>query len=39
MKLNFLVMKILDQINKKTIEITKELHLTPRGDCIIGVNA
>ena len=25
--------------HKKTIEITKELHLTPRGDCIIGVNA
>ena len=25
--------------HKKTIEITKESHLTPRGDCIIGVNA
>ena len=23
----------------KTIEITKESHLTPRGDCIIGVSA
>ncbi len=23
----------------KTIEITKDSHLTPRGDCIIGVNA
>jgi len=23
----------------KTIEITKETHLTPRGDCIVGVNA
>ena len=23
----------------KTIEITKESHLTPQGDCIIGVNA
>jgi hypothetical protein len=23
----------------KTIEITKEVYLTPRGDCIIGVNA
>ncbi len=23
----------------KTIEITKESHLTPSGDCIIGVNA
>jgi len=25
--------------HKNTIEITKESHLTPRGDCIIGVNA
>jgi hypothetical protein len=25
--------------HKKTIEITKESHLTPSGDCIIGVNA
>ena len=25
--------------HKKTIEITKESHLTPRGDCIVGVNA
>lgn len=25
--------------HRKTIEITKESHLTPRGDCIIGVNA
>ena len=25
--------------HKKTIEITKESHLTTRGDCIIGVNA
>ena len=23
----------------RTIEITKDSHLTPRGDCIIGVNA
>ena len=23
----------------KTIEITKESHLTPRGDCIVGVKA
>ena len=23
----------------KTIEITKESHLTPRGDCIVGINA
>ena len=23
----------------RTIEITKESHLTPRGDCIVGVNA
>ncbi len=25
--------------HKKTIEITKESHLTPQGDCIVGVNA
>ena len=25
--------------HQKTIEITKEPHLTPRGDCIIGVSA
>ena len=25
--------------HKKTIEITKESNLTPRGDCIIGVSA
>lgn len=25
--------------HQKTIEITKESHLTPSGDCIIGVNA
>ena len=25
--------------HKKTIEITKESELTPRGDCIVGVNA
>ena len=25
--------------HKSTIEITKESHLTPRGDCIVGVNA
>ncbi len=25
--------------HQKTIEITKESHLTPNGDCIIGVNA
>ena len=25
--------------HQKTIEITKESHLTPKGDCIIGVNA
>ena len=25
--------------HQKTIEITKDSHLTPQGDCIIGVNA
>ena len=26
-------------LHQKTIEITKDEHLTPSGDCIIGVNA
>ncbi len=26
-------------LHPKTIEITKDEHLTPRGDCIIGVRA
>ena len=26
-------------LHAKTIEITKDEHLTPRGDCIIGVKA
>jgi len=25
--------------HQKTLEITKESHLTPQGDCIIGINA
>lgn len=25
--------------HKKTIEITKDTELTPRGDCIVGINA
>lgn len=25
--------------HQKTIEITKKSHLTPQGDCIVGVNA
>lgn len=25
--------------HQKTIEITKDSHLTPSGDCIIGINA
>ncbi len=25
--------------HQKTIEITKETHLTPQGNCIVGVNA
>jgi len=25
--------------HQKTIEFTKESHLTPQGDCIVGVNA
>ncbi|MFU8653884.1 DUF371 domain-containing protein [Methanotorris formicicus] len=26
-------------LHKTTLEITKEMHLTPKGDCIIGVSA
>ncbi len=26
-------------LHARTVEITKEAHLTPRGDCIIGVRA
>ena len=25
--------------HQKTIEITKDSHLTPQGDCIVGINA
>ncbi len=31
--------KNIRSLHQKTIEITKESHLTPSGDCIIGVNA
>jgi len=29
----------VQSLHAKTVEITKEEHLTPRGDCIIGVRA
>ena len=29
----------IQSLHAKTIEITKDEHLTPRGDCIIGVKA
>lgn len=29
----------IQSLHAKTIEITKDEHLTPRGDCIIGVRA
>ncbi|MDQ3967872.1 MAG: DUF371 domain-containing protein [Thermoproteota archaeon] len=29
----------IQSLHPKTIEITKDEHLTPRGDCIIGVKA
>ena len=29
----------IKSINKTTFEITKEAHLTPRGDCIVAVSA
>ena len=31
--------KNIRSLHPKTIEVTKESHLTPRGDCIVGVNA
>jgi len=31
--------KNIRSTHQKTIEITKESHLTPQGDCIVGVNA
>ena len=31
--------KNIRSLHPKTIEITKDSHLTPRGDCIVGVNA
>ncbi|KAG2473767.1 MAG: hypothetical protein NPMRTHETA2_810010 [Nitrosopumilales archaeon] len=29
----------ISSLHEKTIEFTKESHLTPKGDCILGVNA
>ncbi len=31
--------KNIRSLHPKTIELTKDTHLTPRGDCIVGVNA
>lgn len=31
--------KNIRSLHPRTIEITKDSHLTPRGDCIVGVNA
>ena len=31
--------KNVRSLHQKTIEITKESHLTPSGDCIVGVNS
>ena len=31
--------KNIRSTHKKTLEITKETKLTPRGDCIVGINA
>ena len=31
--------KNIRSLHPKTIEITKDSHLTPKGDCIVGVNA
>ena len=38
-KINFSGHINIRSTHKKTIEITKETELTPRGDCIVGVGA
>ena len=38
-KIEFFGHKNIRSNHQKTIEITKESHLTPSGDCIVGVNA
>jgi hypothetical protein len=38
-KIEFSGHENIRSFHQKTIEITKESHLTPQGDCIIGVNA
>jgi len=38
-EIDFLGHKNIRSSHQKTIEITKESHLTSQGDCIIGINA
>lgn len=38
-EIDFYGHKNIRSLHQKTIEITKDSELTPRGDCIIGVNA
>jgi len=38
-EIEFFGHKNIRSLHKKTIEITKDSHLTTSGDCIIGVNA
>jgi len=38
-EIDFLGHKNIRSSHQKTIEITKESHLTSQGDCIVGVNA
>jgi hypothetical protein len=38
-EIDFLGHKNIRSNHQKTIEITKESHLTSQGDCIVGVNA
>ena len=38
-EIDFLGHKNIRSNHQKTIEITKESHLTSQGDCIVGINA
>ncbi len=38
-EIDFLGHENIRSNHQKTIEITKESHLTPQGDCIVGINA
>lgn len=38
-EITFFGHKNIRSLHEKTIEITKESHLTPQGDCIVGINS